>query len=151
MPVANLVSTHLWDDGACEVLSERWAQLCREAGALSDLPIALNCRAQILLFAGDISGAASLVEEVGVATDATGIDFAAVGAMAFAAFRGHEAEATRLVEASVSEALLRGEGLLLAAAQWASAVLNNGLGRYEEALAAAQRACESPLELVYLD
>jgi DNA-binding CsgD family transcriptional regulator len=28
---------------------------------------------------------------------------------------------------------------------WASAVLNNGLGRYQEALAAAQRACESRL------
>jgi DNA-binding CsgD family transcriptional regulator len=32
---------------------------------------------------------------------------------------------------------------------WASAVLNNGLGRYQDALAAAQRASESPLEVMY--
>jgi DNA-binding CsgD family transcriptional regulator len=69
--------------------------------------------------------------------------------MALAAFRGHKSEASPLVEASVNEALVRGEGIRLAAAEWASAVLNNGLGRYEEALAAAQRASESSLELIY--
>ena len=31
-----------------------------------------------------------------------------------------------------------------AAAEWANAVLHNGLGRYQAALAAAQRATESP-------
>ena len=34
-------------------------------------------------------------------------------------------------------------------ATWASAVLNNGLGRYQDALAAAQVASESPLEVLY--
>jgi DNA-binding CsgD family transcriptional regulator len=149
MPVALLVSLHLWDDDACEVLSERWAEFCREAGALSDLPIALNIRALILLFAGDMSGAASLVEEVRAATDATGIDFEPVGAMGLAAFRGREPEASPFLEANVSEALLRREGNRLTVAKWASAVLNNGLGRYEEALAAAQVASESPLEVIY--
>jgi DNA-binding CsgD family transcriptional regulator len=149
MPVALLVSLHLWDDDACDVLSEQWARFCREAGALSDLPIALNIRALILLFTGDISGAASLVEEVRAATDATGIDFEPVGAMGLAAFRGHEAEASPLLEANVSEALHRREGNRLAVATWASAVLNNGLGRYEEALAAAQQASESPLDVIY--
>jgi hypothetical protein len=117
--------------------------------ALSDLPIALNIRAPILVFPGDISGAASLVEEIRAATDATGIDFQPVGAIGFAAFRGCAAEASPLVEANVSEALLRGEGIRLAAAEWASAVLNNGLGRYQDALAAAQRTSESPVETIY--
>ena len=36
----------------------------------------------------------------------------------------------------------RGEGLGITAAEWANAVLSNGLGRYEIALAAAQRATE---------
>jgi DNA-binding CsgD family transcriptional regulator len=149
MPVAVWVAIHLWDDDACEMLSEQWARFCREAGAVSDLPIALNIRAPILLFAGDISGAAALVEEVRAATDATGIDFAPYGAMGLAAFRGYAAEASPLVEANVTEASLRGEGIRLAAAEWASAVLNNGLGRYQDALAAAQRASESPLETIY--
>jgi len=69
--------------------------------------------------------------------------------MALAAFRGHEAEASPLIEASTSEALLRGEGGRLTAATWARAVLNNGLGRYQNALAAAQQASESPLDVIY--
>jgi hypothetical protein len=32
MPVAVWVAINLWDDDACEVLSERWARFCREAG-----------------------------------------------------------------------------------------------------------------------
>jgi hypothetical protein len=42
--------------------------------------------------------------------------------------------------------LLRGEGKVTTAAQWATAVLRNGLGRYEEAYA-AERGCENPQEL----
>ena len=41
----------------------------------------------------------------------------------------------------------RGEGVGLTAVEWASAVLYNGLGRYEDALAAAQQAGEHPEEL----
>ena len=41
----------------------------------------------------------------------------------------------------------RGEGLWLVATEWASAVLFNGLGRYEEALAAAEQAVGHPHEL----
>jgi hypothetical protein len=33
--------------------------------------------------------------------------------------------------------------------QWASAVVNNGLGRYEDALAAAQRAVDDPYDLLF--
>jgi DNA-binding CsgD family transcriptional regulator len=149
IPLASMVSGYLWDDDAYEAISERWARFCREAGALSDLPIALNTRALILLFVGDLSSAASLVEEVRAATDATGIDIHPVGAVCLAAFRGHEAEASPYIEANVSEALRRREGNRLAVAMWASAVLNNGLGRYQEALAAAQVASESALEVSF--
>ncbi len=149
IPLASMVSGYLWDDDAYEAISERWARFCREAGALSDLPVALNTRALILLFAGDLSSAASLVEEVRAATDATGIDIHPVGAVCLAAFRGHEAEASPYIEANVSEALRRREGNRLAVAMWASAVLNNGLGRYQEALAAAQVASESALEVSF--
>ena len=41
----------------------------------------------------------------------------------------------------------RGEGQGLTFIHWATAVLHNGLGRYEEALAAAQQAAEDPLEV----
>jgi hypothetical protein len=42
-----------------------------------------------------------------------------------------------------SGALRRGEGLWLAANDWGSAIRHNGLGRYEDALAAAGRAAEA--------
>ena len=41
----------------------------------------------------------------------------------------------------------RGEGLGLTITYWASAVLYNGLGRYEEALPVAQQASEHPEDL----
>ncbi len=140
LPLALMVSSIVWDDEACTVISERWARFCRDTGALSDLLLALSFRTYVLLFTGDLSSAASLVEEVRAATDATGINFEPTGAMALAAFRGNEAQASPFIEANVSQALHGREGNRLAVATWASAVLNNGLGRYQDALAAAQQA-----------
>jgi DNA-binding CsgD family transcriptional regulator len=148
LPLALMVSSILWDDGAYTVISERWARFCRDAGALSDLLLALSFRTHVLLFTGDLSSAALLVEEVRAATDATGINFEPIGAMALAAFRGNEAEASPFIEANVSQALHHREGNRLAVATWASAVLNNGLGRYQDALAAAQQATD-PLDVIH--
>ena len=64
-----------------------------------------------------------------------------------AALRGEEAEATALIDAGRREVVDRGEGLWLVITEWASAVLFNGLGRYEEALAAAEQAVGHPHEL----
>ena len=43
--------------------------------------------------------------------------------------------------------VLRSEGTTIAVTEWASAVLGNSLGRYEEALAAAERGSEYPDDL----
>ena len=48
-----------------------------------------------------------------------------------------------LIEAHRQDVLRRGEGLWLAATDWGSAIRHNGLGRYEDALAAAERAAEA--------
>ena len=77
---------------------------------------------------------------------ATGSRLAPQGAI-LAALRGEEAEATALIEAGRREVQHRGEGLWLVATEWASAILFNGLGRYEEALAAAEQAVDHPHEL----
>lgn len=45
------------------------------------------------------------------------------------------------------EMAARGEGQWLTAAAWATAVLHNGLGHYDRALAAAERGCENPSEI----
>jgi ATP/maltotriose-dependent transcriptional regulator MalT len=61
--------------------------------------------------------------------------------------RGREAEASALIEATRKEVVLRGEGMGITVTEWANAVLYNGLGHYQKALAAAQQAVAYPGDL----
>ena len=51
-------------------------------------------------------------------------------------------ETLPLIAANADDAIARGEGLGLQHANWARAVLNNGLGRYPDAWTAAEQAAE---------
>jgi DNA-binding CsgD family transcriptional regulator len=143
------VAMDLWDDETWELLSTRQVQLAREAGALAVLFIALRGRIGLHLLAGELVAAASLVEEVAAVAEATGRHFVPYDTLALAAWRGREADASALIEAGVKEMVARGEGMGLAIIRWVSAVLYNGLSRYEEALAAAQQASAFPSELLF--
>jgi DNA-binding CsgD family transcriptional regulator len=123
------------------MLSARHVQLARETGALSELPLALTSRAVALLWAGELTGAASLIHEVQAVNEATGSGLVNYGALGLAALRGGETEAVALIDATIEDATRRGEGVGITFAEWANALFNNGLGRYHEAVAAAQRAC----------
>jgi DNA-binding CsgD family transcriptional regulator len=101
------------------------------------------------LFKGDFAAAASLIEEAGAIAEATGGQLPPYAPVALAAFRGRERQASELIETATSDLVRRGEGVGLTFVQWATALLYNGLGRYEDALAAAQRAGEDPHELVF--
>jgi len=59
--------------------------------------------------------------------------------MVLTAWRGREAEASQVTATATREMVARGEGRWLTAAHWVTAVLNNGLCRYDEALAAAEQ------------
>jgi DNA-binding CsgD family transcriptional regulator len=146
--VAGVVAPHLWDDDRWYLLSDRHVQLARGVGALSELPLALNMRAFTMLLAGDLTGAASLVGEFQVAMDATGSHLAPYAELGLAALRGRQAEAAALIDATTREMNVRGEGIGIAVAEWANAVLNNGLGSYEKAMQAAQRATACSVEMV---
>jgi RNA polymerase sigma factor (sigma-70 family) len=145
--LATVAAVHLWDDTRWEAISERHVQLAREMGALGELPLALSQRVYMHLFAGELTAAASLVDEAQAATEATGSNLAPYGAVGLAALRGRHAEATSLIDSSRAEVTQRGEGVGISVLDWAEAVLHNGLGRYEEAAAAAQRVTEHPHEL----
>jgi tetratricopeptide (TPR) repeat protein len=147
--LASLAATNLWDHEAWDELSTRHVQLARDAGALTVLPIALISRMAVHLWAGELLAAASLVDEVEIVTDATGSHLAPYGALGLAAWRGQEAEASKLIETAMKEVVARGEGQGLALIDWTSAVLYNGVGRYEAAMDAAQRASEHPEELPF--
>jgi DNA-binding CsgD family transcriptional regulator len=137
-PVANEV----WDDEEWDRLTTRAVRVARDAGALAVLPIALLYRAGVHVFAGRFAEAAALIEESDAISAATGNTRLAYVAPVVAAYRGQEALALELIEASIQDATARGEGRAIALAEFARAVLYNGVGRYEAAQAAAQRACE---------
>ena len=145
--LACAAALQLWDDGKWDVLSRRYVRLAHDAGALSELPLALSSRAHLELFAGELTAAAALICEVRAATEATGSNFAPYAALGLAAWRGRKGEAAALLEATREEATRRGEGIGITVSEWANAVLYNGLGRYDEALAAAEMASEYPDEL----
>jgi DNA-binding CsgD family transcriptional regulator len=132
----------VWDYASCDVLSDRQVTLARDAGALIALPIAFNMRSTVHLFAGEFTEAASMVAQAESVIEATGSSIAPYGALGLAVFRGREAQAAHLIQIATDDVGRRGEGRALSFVQWAAAVLCNSLGRYEEALAAAQRASE---------
>ena len=96
------------------------------------------------LFSGRIGVAMSLAAESDAVVEATGSHLTLRTSIMLANWRGRDAEAVALIEARRQEVLRRGEGLWLAANDWGSAKRYNGLGRYEDALAAAERAAEDP-------
>ena len=145
--LATVSAGYLWDDSLWETLSGRHVELAREAGALGELPLALSQSVYVHLFAGELGAAASLVHEIEAATEAIGSDLAPYGAVGLVALRGHEAEAASLIDRGRADVTRRGEGIGLAVLDWAEAVLYNGLGRYEQALAAAARVPVPPQDL----
>jgi DNA-binding CsgD family transcriptional regulator len=138
---------HLWDDRLWEQISKRHVRLARDAGALGELPLALSQRVYVHLFSGDLTAAASLVEEIRTTMEATGGHLAPYGAVGLLAMRGREADAAYLIETSRKDVTLRGEGVGISVLDWAEAVLYNGLGRYEDARAAAMRVTNHPHDL----
>jgi DNA-binding CsgD family transcriptional regulator len=140
--LASVLAADLWDDERWHVVATRHVTITREAGALSELPGALDSRAAVHLFAGELAAAATLVEEGRTVCAAIGSNPARVGPLGLAAFRGREREARTLIDATLSEAVPRGQGAGVTVAHWFHALLCNGLGRYEEALTAAQVAAK---------
>jgi DNA-binding CsgD family transcriptional regulator len=147
--LAGVAAEILWDDESWDLLSARDVQLARDTGALGVLPIALSTRAGVHLFAGELGVAAALAEEVAVVTEVTGSRIAPYSALGFAAFSGRGPEGAKLIESGTRDAVARGQGSGLTFIHWANAVLCNGLGRYQDALAAALRARDDPPEQVF--
>jgi hypothetical protein len=81
LSLAFAAAIHIWDDDRAEVLSRRYVERARKVGALIELPLALSRRVYVVLFAGELTAAATLVEEVQAATEATGTNFTPYAAM----------------------------------------------------------------------
>src|SRR5262249_1349544 len=128
----------LLDDDAWLALATQQVHAARDIGALTVLPLALTYLGLLRTYQGDFDGAAGLLEEADGSRGGTGN--ANVGSSGFllAAYRGANALTRRPLEDVVRDATARGEGLTVSSLEYATAVLQNGLGRYDAALTAAQ-------------
>ncbi len=140
--LGQVAASALWDDVRWRAILVRRVQLARDAGALDQLPIDLGSLGMDAAWRGDFAAAAALIAETDAVCAATGARSAPFAAMLMASLRGDHAEAAPLIEVTIAEAEARGQGIAATSAHWAAAILNNGLGRYQEALAAAQRASQ---------
>src|SRR5262249_41117528 len=88
------------------------------------------------------TSASDLIEEADAIAEATGDAPLRYTSLVLVAWRGDEARAAELIEVGIREATARGEGRAIGLAGYVTAVLRNGRGRNQDALASAQRACE---------
>ena len=139
---ACLVALNLWDDEAWDVLSARHVQLARDAGALTVLPVALEMRGTRSVFSGEFTAAQVLLDEADAIAEAADIAPLMDAALMLAAWRGDEVTTLGRIESAMRDAADRGEESTITTAEYAAAVLYNGLGRHEAALGAAQRSSE---------
>ena len=140
--IAHAAASAVWDDDAWRELLAGQVRLAREAGSLDQLPVDLGALSMSATWSGDFAAAASLIAESDAVCEVTGSRAAPYAAMMLASLRGDQAAAIPLIEATIAEATAGGQGLAVTYARWTAAIINNGLARYDEALAAARQASE---------
>ena len=135
----------LWDADAWHTLAGRREQFARDTGALVQLQFALQMLAWSHVLGGQLNKAALLIEEDRTLATATGNPPVSYTEILLAAFRGEDKRATELIDATAREAAAQGLDRVVTFADYASAVLNNGLGRHDEAREVARRAFDRDL------
>ena len=129
----------LWDEESTYAICARQLDAIRRAGALARLQLELATFDLLAVRCGDFASAERAITEADALSKATGAGMASASAMRLAAFRGHE-EAQALIASARHEASAVGQGVVVELTEWLLALLCNGLGRYQEAVAAATGA-----------
>jgi DNA-binding CsgD family transcriptional regulator len=139
----------LWDDAALHDLAQRRVDLARRSGALIALPNALSQLGAYEVIVGRFAAAEACFEEADEISEATGspglLGRSGIGALVVSAWRGQEGRARALAEACARDGAARGFGTFIGIAQYALSVLELALGRYREAMIAAQDASLDPV------
>jgi DNA-binding CsgD family transcriptional regulator/tetratricopeptide (TPR) repeat protein len=140
MLLACFAASRVWDLDRHTSLSLRYAELVRDSGAVTHLPLALSSRFVPLLFTGEFQRAARVTDDMCAAIEAMGKNLTPYSSIALAAWRGRDAELEALSEPGRRDAERRGEGHGLTVIAWAEAVAAIGRCDYPQALAAAAYA-----------
>jgi DNA-binding CsgD family transcriptional regulator len=142
-----LAAMEIWDDAGLHTLATTQLALAREAAALTPLTLALD---QIAggdnVISGQLAAADANFAEARELAESTGdggiASHASAGALIVSAWRGRTPEAGDLAQATMRDAIADGLGRYVTFAQYAIALLENGLGHYAEALTAARSAAQ---------
>jgi DNA-binding CsgD family transcriptional regulator len=138
--LANGAFLMLWDLDGLYRSCVRQLQIVRDAGALSELPNQVHNLGASFLTTGDFASASSLIGEAESVAAASGTAVAPYTALRLRALQGREAEARPLMESTLEIGRAAGHEFAAGVVDWDAAALFIGLGRYDEAAAAAQRA-----------
>ena len=138
----NVAAMDLWDDEAWFELASAQSRLARATGTLSFMGFTVGYLAGHQILAGDLTQATGLLAEWESLDRDTGgreknLPYISLH---LAAWRGDEPAALDFLQVLTEGAEARGEGTAITVADYATAVLYNGLGRYDLASEAALRA-----------
>ncbi len=137
-----LIAGDMWDDEAWHELATHAVRAAREAGALNFLPLALSYGAVLHVHGGEFDLASALIEESDTLMDVIGRSTLGYARLLLVAWRGEDVRAPELIRAGIRHATSWGEGRAIGLGHYLLAVLYNGLGQYQAALASAERAGE---------
>ena len=135
------LALELWEDDVCEAIASGVGRVARESGGLRLLPFALNYSAAHRLYLGEFGVAEQLVEEaeaIRARNSRPVLRLPSVSCSPPGAATGKRR--TSCARPPSKAGTVRGEGFAIEVAEWATAVLHNGLGEYADAAAAAERA-----------
>ena len=130
----------LWEDEMAEAIANEAGRAARGSGYLTVLPFTLNYSAAFQLFRGEFGGVEQLLQEAETISAATRTAYIGTGSLLLDAWRGDRETMYARREIVMEAGMARGEATAVQIAEWATAVLHNGLGEYADAAAAATRA-----------
>jgi DNA-binding NarL/FixJ family response regulator len=141
--LAGRVAVGILEDGLAHELAACNVDLARADGAMAGLPAALRLHANVLIISGQLTRAEELAAESAAITEATGGVVLRHAHIILAAWRGDRAHVTELNDLTRRDARFPEDGAEAALADYALAVLHNGLGEYSAAQQSAERARDS--------
>ena len=138
--LASRIARGLCDESSWGQLTQRHLALARELGAAASLPLALTERFGFELLTGHPMKARALAAESDVVLRSIGAPETSPSRVWLEIWQGRADSVEDLIAAQDIELLQKRHGLWHVSMEWGIANILNGLGRYAEALAAAEHA-----------
>jgi DNA-binding CsgD family transcriptional regulator len=139
--VSLLMVLETWDAASWRELAARQVEVARDLGAALHVRHGLNNLVCAAAFMGDLDAAEDYAQEARLIADVTGTPRLQYAEMALAAYRGDASAAAKAIS-TIAEQAGSSQRLDVVWANWAVALLNNGLGRHDLARDAGLIALE---------